>query len=80
MLSADQARRKARYGHKDFIRISEADGYAPLSVSNIKRALLAAGTSGKIYVIAANNALTHRWSWRMGVQNIRNAKHIGIPQ
>ncbi len=80
-MTFEEAKRKARYGHKDYIAIPTPDGevYERISVSGIKRAMLAAGTKGKFFVIGASNAVLYGHSWRIGVNLIRNARHLGIP-
>lgn len=79
-MTFEEAKRKARYGHRDYIAVPNGNGVAfePLTVSSLKRALLAAGTQGRFLVIAANNAVPYRHSWSVGINMIRNAKHIGI--
>lgn len=80
-MTFEEAQRKARYGHRDYIEVvgTEGETYELLTVSSIKRALLAGGTKGKFMVIAANSAVLHINSWRIGLNMIRNAKHLGIP-
>lgn len=80
-MTFEEAKRKARYGHRDYIAIPTADGetYERLTVANLKKAMLAAGTKGKIWVIGASNAILYAHSWRIGVNMIRNARYLGIP-
>lgn len=80
-MTFEEAKRKARYGHKDYIAIPTTDGevYERLTVATLKRAMLAAGTKGKLYVIGASNAVLYAHSWRIGVNMMRNAGHLGIP-
>lgn len=81
MMTFEEARRKARYGHRDYIAIPNGDDetYELLTVGAIKRALLRVGTQGSFCVIAANNACLHLYNWRIGLNMMRNAKHLGIP-
>lgn len=81
MATFEEAKRKAKFGHRDWIAIPTADGeiYEPISVKAIKRAMLAAGTKGKFFVIGASTAVLYGHSWRIGVNLIRNARHLGIP-
>lgn len=81
MATHDEAMRKAKFGHRDWIAIPTEDGevYEPISVRAIKRAMLAAGTRGKFTVLGASTAVHYAHSWRIGVNLIRNARHLGIP-
>lgn len=80
-MTFEEARRKAKYGHTDYVAIPSGEGetFERISVSAIKRAMLAAGTKGKFTVISASTAVLYCHSWRMGVNLIRNARHLGIP-
>ena len=75
-----EAVRRAKYGRRDWIAVPSPDGevFEPISVGGIKRAMLAAGTKGKITVIAGGNGVHYAHSWRIGVNLIRNARHLGI--
>jgi hypothetical protein len=81
MATHAEAMRRAKYGHRDWIAVPSEGGEAfePISVSAIKRAMLAAGTRGKITVISGSTAVHYAHSWRIGVNMIRNARHLGIP-
>lgn len=81
-MTFEEAKRKARYGHRDYVHVPTIDGtenWQPLTVQNLKLAMLRTGTQRKVRVIAANNAIVHVYSWAMAVLMFRNAKHIGIP-
>lgn len=80
MVTYQEAQRKARYGHKDWISYRTRDGEAVCERfcrASVKRALLAVGTKGNFTVIAASTAIGHRYNWAMGLLAIRNAKYLG---
>lgn len=79
-MTFEEAKRKARYGHRDYIGIPVENGvsYEPLTARGVKAALLSVGTKGQFYTITGSNAVLHRHSWRAGLLMLRNARHIGI--
>jgi hypothetical protein len=71
------ARRKARYGRRDWIVWRERSGAwqaAPRSPATLKAAMLARGTSGRWTLIAGSTAVPYAYGWRDGVTMIRNAR------
>lgn len=82
MTTFQEAQRKAKFGHRDWMAYRDRNGehvVAPLTKSGIKAALLANGTKGNFTLIAANSGTLHRYSWSFGIGMLRNARHIGIP-
>lgn len=74
----ETARKKARYGHKDWIVWTEKTGTrfaAPKSRESIKAALLAVGTQGRFSLIGASNAVSFVVCWSLGTQMMRNVKY-----
>lgn len=74
----DIARRKAVHGHNDWLVWAEKNGAwntARISVKAIKAAMLATGTAGRWYLIAANSGVGYRYNWRIGVNMLNNAKY-----
>ena len=72
------ARRKAVKGHNDWIVWRNRDGSFSTkrrSPKAIKAAMIASGTQGKWYLIAANNGIGHIYNWRIGLIMMRNAKY-----
>lgn len=79
-MTFQEAQRKARFGHRDWIFFTDKDGSDVCersSASVIKRAMLATGTSGRFYLLAASTGVPFLMSWRLGVIAIRNAKLMG---
>lgn len=78
MTTFEEARRKARFGHRDWVAY-EHDGQTvceKMSRDAIKRALLAGGTKAGLTVIGASNAVLYRYSWRTALNMLRNYQHI----
>jgi hypothetical protein len=70
------ARRKARYGHRDWLVWKGRDGAwnaAVRSPASIKRAMLAAGTKGRWHLIS-DGGPSQIGFWAMGLIMLRNAK------
>lgn len=73
------ARRKARYGHRDWVVYRRRDGSwsaAQYSAAAIKAAMLEMGTAGHFSLIAASTGIGHRYNWPMGCLAIRNARFL----
>lgn len=71
------ARRKARYGHRDWVIWQDRDGNwhtDRYSRASLKAAMLAVGTQGHFTVLAASTAVGHRYNWPMACLGFRNAK------
>lgn len=74
------ARRKAKFGHSDWIVFSGKDGISQarrVSQLSLKECLLATGTAGKWYLIGASDGIGMIGSWRMGI-NILNQFKYGL--
>lgn len=73
------AKRKARYGHKEWIAWVDSSGVGHADVKNyqsIKDAMLAKGTGGTFVLIGASNAHLMLITWRLGVQMLRNCRYL----
>lgn len=73
----DLARRKARYGHRDWVVWCDRNGdwhTDRYSVASLKAAMLAIGTKGHFSVIEASTAIGHRYNWPLACLARRNAK------
>ena len=78
-MTLQEAQRKARYGHRDYITFTARNGVEVvdrLTPALLKQAMLAGGTKGKFYVIAANSGVMHRYGWRVGLNMLRNWQYI----
>jgi hypothetical protein len=76
--AVEQAKRKARYGHKDWLIWRDRQGVLHTAVSNydnFKSAMLATGTQGRFTVLEANTAVGFTINWRVGVAWIANIRH-----
>ena len=65
-----ETRRKARYGHKDWLLWTSRDGKEVaerLTADSMKRCLLDVGTKGKWTLVCANDGILMRGFWRMGL-------------
>lgn len=68
------ARRKARYGHKDWLVYADKSGewFAEAVTSDtLKRCLLASGTQGMWYLIGPRRGDESIGRWWMGINMIR---------
>lgn len=64
-MTFEEAKRKARYGHRDWIayRNNGESVYEPASAESIKAAMLATGTQKSFTLIGANDAVLLKMSW-----------------
>jgi hypothetical protein len=72
------AKRKARYGHRDWVVYKDRDGEfhaAQMSSESVKAAMLATGTKSRWHVIAGSTAVGHIQNWALGVLLLRNMKY-----
>lgn len=73
----ETAKRKARYGHRDWLVWIGRDGKryaAPRTAESLKAALLASGTQGKFSMYCANDAQGWNIGWWHGVIMFKNAR------
>jgi len=72
-----EAQKKARFGHRDWIYWSDKDGkHAEVrSAESVKRALLAVGTKGFWCLIHANCGTPSRGFFAMGLNLIRQSRY-----
>lgn len=71
------AKRKARYGHRDWIVWTDKSGEkqtAVLSADSLKQAMLATGTQGWIMLYAANTATPYLLTWPVSVTYFAHLK------
>jgi hypothetical protein len=76
-MTFEEARRKAKYSHKDWINWRDKNGvqqYARMTVETVKAAMLATGTKGYWTVIGASTGICYRTGWRVGVNILANLK------
>lgn len=69
-----EATRKARYGHRDWLQWTDRDGYvhvARQSVASLKQALLASGTQYAFTQIGANTGHRMLITWSIGLNMLR---------
>ncbi len=74
-----EAKRKARYGHRDWIAYKTRDGndvYAPASAATLKEAMLATGTQKAFLMICANSGHLMKMSWWLA-NNVRRQFVLG---
>ncbi|WP_114944427.1 hypothetical protein [Microvirga calopogonii] len=72
------AKRKARYGHRDWLFWKDRNGAshcARRSAETVKAAMLAAGTSGKWFIVQASTGVLVKGFWRLGINLLKNAKY-----
>jgi len=71
-----QAQRKARFGHRDWLCWRNAAGViaAPKTRENVKRMLLDSGTKGNWSLICADNGVPMRGFWWLGINLIRQCE------
>jgi hypothetical protein len=72
------ARRKAKFGHHDWIAWTGKDGIQQarrVSPSSVKECLLATGTAGRWYLIGASDGIGMIGWWRMGINIINQFKY-----
>lgn len=65
-MTLEEAKRKARYGHKDWIAYKSRAGemvFALANADSIKAAMLATGTQQPFTLISANDAILMKMSW-----------------
>lgn len=70
-----KAQRMARYGHRDWLVWSDADGAhaAPRTAENIKRVLLTTGTKRRWTLICADGT-PMKGFWWLGINILRQSK------
>lgn len=76
-MTLQDAQRKAKYGHKDWISWVDRNSLThvePQSQKAIKQALLAVGTQGRFVIIEANTGWLHKTGWWVGLNIIRQYK------
>lgn len=71
-----EATRKARFGHKDWLCWHDRDGNhaVPRSAANIKRMLLAVGTKRHWTLILADSGCPMSGFWAMGINILNQSK------
>lgn len=75
----EEARKKAKFGHHDWIVWTGKDGVQQARRSSqaaVKECLLATGTAGRWYLICASDGVGMIGRWRMGI-NIFNSFKYG---
>lgn len=80
VATVQEAQRKARFGHRDWLGWTSRDGvrrYAPRSPETLKAALLAIGTAGRFTLISADTGTLMNMNWRMGVRTLWAARRFG---
>jgi hypothetical protein len=78
MSAYHEAKRKARYGRKDWLVWTNKEGIRVNAIYNavtLKQCLLDSGTQGEWWLIAKNSGLGYVGSWYMGVMMIRNSRY-----
>lgn len=63
------AKRKARYGHRDWLCWEDVDGShaAPKTAANVEAMLSAIGTEGKWFLLLANDGCLMKGYWELGL-------------
>jgi len=72
-----EARRRARYGHRDWVAWRGRDGVLraePKTAESVKRALLAVGTKGSWYLIDRSTGTLNLMDWPIGLNVIKQAR------
>lgn len=71
------AKRKARFGHKDWLLWTDANGdhAAPRTADNIKAMLLAVGIKGRWFLVEANSGNLCKGFWWLGINILRQSRH-----
>ncbi|ADO59894.1 hypothetical protein [Paenibacillus polymyxa] len=72
------AKRKARYGHRDWVYWKDENGDEHTEVkssSSVKKAMISVGSKGRYFVVCANNGNLMLGNWRMGITMINNTKY-----
>jgi hypothetical protein len=78
MTLYETAKRKARYGHKDWIVWTDRTGTQHaerLSPASMKRCLLDVGTNGRFSKIGASTGISLLGYWRIGINIINQFKY-----
>jgi hypothetical protein len=71
------AKRKARYGHNDWLFWKDRDGTshcARRSAETVKAAMLANGTTGRWFIVQASTGSLVKGFWRLGINLLKSAK------
>lgn len=71
------AKRKARYGHRDWFVWRDRAGAcfaAPVSAASAKAAMLACGTQRSFTRLSASTATLLKWTWRLGLVTLRQCR------
>lgn len=78
-MPLQEAARKARYGHREWVYWTRRDGSgfaAPAGSHSIKAAMLDVGTAGRFLILAASTGVAHLQRWPDGCRMIRNARFL----
>lgn len=78
-LTLQEAQKKARFGHRDWVFFRDATGTGRagrFSRDALKAALLASGCAGHFYVVCASTGVLERHGWRSGCLMLRNVRHL----
>lgn len=78
--ATETAKRRARYGHRSWIRWKAKTGeamIAPVNYANVKLALLAIGTQGKFAMFCGDDGVQIMMRWRNGI-NLLSHQKLGI--
>lgn len=65
-MTYQEARQKARFGHRDWVAYKAADGqyvFTPANAATMKAAMLATGTQKSFTLICANDGIAMKMSW-----------------
>jgi hypothetical protein len=76
-MTFQEAQRKARFGHRDWITWRGRDGAFNVARSApdiVKAALLAVGTKGRFTLIAASTGTPISCGWSYGIGLLRNSR------
>lgn len=79
-MTYQDAVRKARFGHRDWIAYKTRSGesvYVPASAETIKAAMLASGTQKAFTLISANDGIAMKLTWWIA-NNVRRQFALGM--
>jgi hypothetical protein len=74
----EEAKRKARYGHNDWLFWRNKEGIPraeKCTRESMKRCLLDIGTQGKFSLLAASSSISFRDNWKIGVNILNHFKY-----
>jgi len=77
MVDFSEAKRKARYGRRDWLVWQGRQGeqqVSPCTAEAVKAAMLSVGTHGRFIRLAAGSGIPQRIGWRLGVVMLRNCR------